>query len=156
MNGFHHVVDSPLGRLLLVAVNGALTRVDWTDDTATNPSGHTIDPVLRQAAEQLAAYFTGRRRRFDLPLAPDGTAFRQKVWAAMQAIPYGQTSSYGDVARSLGSGPRAVGGACGANPLPIIIPCHRILAGSGLGGYSGRGGLDAKQFLLRHEAQHRA
>lgn len=147
------VIDTPLGALALNSESGALVAVDWSDEAAGAPD--CADDVLAAAARQVAEYFAGTRRAFDLPLNPQGTPFRQKVWRAMLDIPYGETRSYGDVARLLASGPRAVGNACGANPLPVIIPCHRILASSGLGGYSGRGGLDVKQFLLRLEAQRR-
>lgn len=152
MNG-RIVVFTPLGRVALRAAGDALAAVDWTEEEETPTASFG---VLEKAATQIAAYFAGRLKRFDLPLAPKGTDFRQRVWRAMLDIPYGETRSYGDVARLLQSGPRAVGGACGANPLPIIVPCHRILASNGLGGYSGRGGLDVKQFLLNLEAQHRA
>lgn len=150
------IIETPLGRLALIAHDDKLAAVDWTEEEA-DPSPPDDDEHLpARAAAQIAAYFAGDLHRFDLPLAPAGTPFRQKVWSAMLNVPYGQTTTYGDVARQIGGGPRAVGGACGANPLPIIIPCHRVLASSGLGGYSGRGGLDVKQFLLRHEARHRA
>ena len=92
-----------------------------------------------------------RLRDFELPLAPRGTVFEGRVWAAMQAIPYGETRSYGDLAGATGSAPRAVGRACGKNPIPIVIPCHRVLAKAGLGGYSGDGGLATKQRLLAVE-----
>ena len=147
------VMDTPLGALTLISDSGALIALEWSDEHAAAVA--SPDGVLTTAAAQLTEYFAGQRRAFDLPLAPRGTPFRQKVWRAMLDIPYGETRSYGDVARALESGPRAVGGACGANPLPVIVPCHRILAAAGLGGYSGRGGLEVKQFLLRLEAQHR-
>ena len=144
-------VDSPLGPLTLTSAEGAVVALDWNRLGDEAP-----DAVLAEAARQLDDYFAGRRTDFDLPLAPRGTVFRQKVWAAMQAIPYGQVLTYGDVARMLDSGPRAVGGACGANPIPVIIPCHRIVGGGGsAGGYSGFGGLETKGWLLRHERRHR-
>lgn len=146
------VMDTPLGALALTSDGGALVALDWTE---AQPAAAPSDDVLAAAAAQLTEYFAGKRQAFNLPLAPRGTPFRQRVWRAMLDIPYGETRSYGDVARSLRSGPRAVGGACGANPLPVIVPCHRILAAAGLGGYSGRGGLEVKQFLLRLEARHR-
>ena len=110
-------------------------------------------PLLHAAREQLAAYFAGRLRRFDLPLAPRGTPFQLRVWRALQDIPYGQTCSYSELAAAISSprACRAVGQANGRNPLMIVIPCHRVIAaGGGLGGYSG--GLDIKRFLLRLEA----
>lgn len=143
-------LDSPVGRLVLTARNGALVAVMWAG-TGTPEGGDDLEPVLREARAQLAAYFAGRLTRFTLPLAPAGTPFRQRVWAAMADIPYGRTLSYGDIAGALGTAPRAVGGACGANPLPIVIPCHRVVGGTGLGGYSGAQGLATKNWLLAHE-----
>ena len=92
------------------------------------------------------------RTAFDLPLKPAGTAFQRRVWARLASIPQGRVETYGAIAKKLRSGARAVGGACGANPIPILIPCHRVLgAGGGLGGYSGEGGVATKRFLLAHE-----
>ncbi|CAO3415301.1 methylated-DNA--[protein]-cysteine S-methyltransferase [Azospirillum doebereinerae] len=143
-------VDSPLGPLLLTSQDGALTVLGWGRAERDAP-----DAVLDETARQLEAYFAGRLHRFDLLLKPAGTAFRQSVWAAMLAIPYGGTLTYGGVARALGSAPRAVGGACGANPIPVIIPCHRILgSGGAAGGYSGQGGLETKAWLLDLERRH--
>jgi len=141
------VVPSPFGPLTLFADEGRIVALEFGQGIATPET----PPVLARAAEQLAEYFAGKRQTFDLPLAPSGTAFQQQVWRAMQQIPYGQTRTYGDVAGDLDSAPRAVGGACGANPLPILIPCHRILGSAGLCGYSGLGGLDTKAELLRLE-----
>jgi methylated-DNA-[protein]-cysteine S-methyltransferase len=153
-----------VGNLALVSKGDALAAVDWTEEDAAGDIGDDFGDdigddggaLLAQAAAQLAAYFAGRLKAFNLPLAPQGTPFRQKVWMAMTSVPFGQTTTYGEVARQIGGGPRAVGGACGDNPIPIIIPCHRVLAATGVGGYSGRGGLEVKQFLLRHEARNRA
>lgn len=140
-------IDSPLGPLTLTSADGAVVALDWGRQGEDAP-----DPVLEEAARQLGDYFAGKRTGFDLPLAPRGTAFRQKVWAAMLAIPPGTVLTYGDIARMLDSAPRAVGGACGANPIPVIIPCHRIVGSGGApGGYSGFGGLETKDWLLRHE-----
>jgi methylated-DNA-[protein]-cysteine S-methyltransferase len=140
-------IDSPLGALTLTSTAGALAALDWNladrhDDT---------DPVLEEAARQLRQYFAGHRTRFELPLQPHGTLFQKRVWAAMLEIPYGKTATYGGLARQLDSAPRAIGGACGRNPLPIIIPCHRVVGGAGKGGYSGLGGLTTKDWLLNHE-----
>ncbi|MBP2311602.1 methylated-DNA--[protein]-cysteine S-methyltransferase [Azospirillum soli] len=140
-------VESPLGLLTLTSADGAVVALDWGRQGEDAP-----DAVLESAARQLDDYFAGRIRDFDVPLAPRGTAFRQKVWAAMQAIPYGRVATYGDIARALDTAARAVGGACGANPIPVIIPCHRVVGGGGApGGYSGFGGLETKDWLLRHE-----
>lgn len=143
-------VDSPFGPLVLTSHAGALVALGW----GTAPREDT-DAVLSAAESQLAAYFRGELRAFTLPLSPAGTAFRQRVWTAMQAIPFGGTATYGALARDIGSAPRAVGGACGANPLPIVIPCHRVVGGGGApGGYSGHGGLDTKAWLLTHERRY--
>jgi methylated-DNA-[protein]-cysteine S-methyltransferase len=143
-------VPSPLGPLRIVEAAERLVALDWS---AAEIESET--PLLREARHQLAAYFAGRLTTFDLPLAPAGSAFQQRVWAAMQAIPYGRTRTYGEMARELRSAARAVGGACGRNPLPIVIPCHRVVAsGAGMGGYSGAGGLATKRFLLDLEQPH--
>ena len=139
-------IPSPVGQLTIDENDGAIVAIRWADARAGNGS-----PLLAEAARQLAAYFDGGRHRFDLPLAPAGTLFEARVWVAMQAIPYGETRCYGDLAQAVGSAPRAVGRACGKNPIPIVIPCHRVLAKGGLGGYSGEGGLATKQRLLALE-----
>ena len=138
---------SPLGPLRLTSAAGALTALDWGEGRADAP-----DAVLEEAARQLADYFAGRRTAFDLPMRPAGTAFQQRVWELMSRIPYGETMTYGAMARELGSAARAVGGACGRNLLPILIPCHRVVGGGGTsGGYSGLGGVETKAWLLGHE-----
>ena len=138
--------DSPVGRLVIREDAEAIVAIGWEAASDDRPT-----PLLAEAVRQLQAYFAGRLIQFDLPLAPKGSPFEQRVWAAMQAIPYGQTRCYGDLAATVGSAPRAVGGACGKNPIPIVIPCHRVLAKSGLGGYSGEGGLETKHRLLALE-----
>ena len=141
-------IESPVGPLTITAEDDAITAVDFGTGGGPGPN----DGVLAEAARQLTEYFDGARRAFDLPLTPHGTPFRLKVWAAMQAIPYGQTRSYGDLARDLDSAPRAIGGACGANPIPLVIPCHRVVgAGGTLGGFSGGAGCDTKRQLLALE-----
>jgi methylated-DNA-[protein]-cysteine S-methyltransferase len=143
----HLVLSTPLGDLTLFEENGAIIAIDW----GAAP-GASETPLLREAGRQIAAYFDGALRQFRLKLAPQGTAFQLKVWGELQKIPYGQTESYGQIAQRLGTSPRAVGGACGRNPLPIVIPCHRVLAAhGGLGGYSAMDGVDSKIFLLRLE-----
>ncbi|MEP4378090.1 MAG: methylated-DNA--[protein]-cysteine S-methyltransferase [Alphaproteobacteria bacterium] len=142
------VIESPVGRIRVTAAGGAITALDWTDAKPTAPTSK----ILRDAAKQLAEYFSGDRTEFFLRLAPLGTDHQKKVWAAMCEIPSGAVRSYGDLAREIGSSARAVGTACGKNPIPIIVPCHRILAtGGGIGGYSGRGGVETKRQLLRLE-----
>ena len=141
-------IPSPVGRLTIDAANDAIVAIHWSE--ADPPAGNG-SPLLAEAARQLEAYFDGKLSRFDLPLAPSGSVHEQRVWAAMQAIPYGETRCYGDLAGMIGSAPRAVGRACGRNPIPIVIPCHRVLGKGGLGGYSGRGGLATKTHLLALE-----
>lgn len=143
-------VPSPVGALTLREVDGRLVSVSWSDAGAAAPETET--PLLLAAAQQLNAYFYCGLREFDLPLAPAGSAFERAVWDQMLRIPYGETRSYGEVARAIDGMPRAVGAACGSNPIPIIIPCHRVLAAAGRsGGYSGRGGTETKHFLLALE-----
>lgn len=138
--------DSPVGRLTLVADGDVLTAICWGDNRPDEPT-----PLLAEAVRQLGAYFDGRLTRFDLPLAPAGSPFECRVWGAMRHIPHGQTRSYGELAHAIDSGPRAIGRACGRNPIPIVIPCHRVLGRSGLGGYSGGDGLGTKRKLLALE-----
>lgn len=139
--------DSPLGRLTVFETDGAITAVVWGDKSAGPAT-----PLLHDAKRQLLAYFAGKRRDFDLPLAPEGTPAERHVWAAMAAIPYGQTRSYGEIGRDVQMEPRAVGQACGRNPLPILLPCHRVTGADGtLVGYSGSGGIETKSKLLQLE-----
>jgi methylated-DNA-[protein]-cysteine S-methyltransferase len=142
------------GRLLLVSDGESLVRVDFPG-TEPDPAWRRDrgDRVLAATCAQLADYFAGRRADFDLPLAPAGTPFQHSVWAALRRIPYGRTLSYAQLAEAIGRGgaARAVGHANGRNPIPIIIPCHRVVATGGkLGGYGG--GLDRKRALLELEA----
>jgi methylated-DNA-[protein]-cysteine S-methyltransferase len=139
-------ISSPVGDLVLDEDGGAIVAIRWSNETTGNGS-----PLLAEAARQLDAYFAGELSQFDLPLRPAGSAFERSVWDQMQKIRYGETRCYGDLASAIGSAPRAVGGACGKNPIPIVIPCHRVLSKAGLGGYSGSGGLKTKQALLALE-----
>lgn len=139
-------ISSPVGNLLLEEEGETLVAVHWGEGPAGNGS-----PLLSEAARQIGAYFAGELRNFDLPLRPAGSDFELRVWAAMQEIPYGETRSYGDLATVTHSAPRPVGRACGRNPIPIVIPCHRVLGKGWLGGYSGSGGLVTKQTLLALE-----
>ncbi len=145
-------IDTPIGRVAVTAADGHIVRVGWIGlDGPPRPVPADSD-LLREACRQLAAYFESRLTRFDLPLDPAGTGFQRQVWTEMEAIPYGTWRAYGDLAEALGSVARAVGRACGQNPIPIIIPCHRVLASGGrLGGYSGAGGRTTKLALLAHE-----
>lgn len=143
------VVESPVGTLVLHETGGALAAITWRRADAN--AGSDVSPLLATAARQLDEYFGGRRRSFELPLAPKGSPFQQRVWAEMCRIPFGATARYGDLARALGTAAQPIGQACGANPIPIVIPCHRVVAAGGLGGFSGGAGLTSKRFLLRHE-----
>nr|WP_281496035.1 methylated-DNA--[protein]-cysteine S-methyltransferase [Marivita sp. S6314] len=128
-----------------MAGTSGITALEWRtgrmDDT----------PILRRAIAQLEAYFAGDLRDFTVPIRLRCSEFQQTVCAAMTAIPFGETRSYGDLADQLGVPAQAIGQACGGNPVPIIIPCHRVLGTNGLGGYSGDGGIETKVWLLRHE-----
>ncbi len=144
-------LHSPVGDLTVHEESGAVVALEWGWVPDNVPDRPEPTALLKTAVEQLNEYFDGTRREFDLPLAPNGTAFQQSVWQAMCAIPAGRTRTYGDLARDLKSAAQPVGTACGANPIPIIIPCHRVVAADGLGGYSGDGGVETKAQLLRLE-----
>lgn len=140
-------LHSPIGDLSVFEADDRLVAVEWGW-----VEGGTPTPLLTEACRQLDEYFIGQRQHFDLPLAPDGTGFQKRVWDIMRTIPYGQVLRYGEVAAKVGSAARAVGTACGRNPLPIIIPCHRVVAANGsLGGYSGLEGVETKRYLLSLE-----
>lgn len=141
-------VETRFGRLLVTESGGAVVRVEWNAIAAA--CGAT--PLLREAAAQLAAYDRGDLTRFDLPLRLGGSSFQMAVCEAMRTIPFGETRTYGDIAAELGHPAQAVGQACGANPIPVIIPCHRVMgAGGRLTGFSGGQGVETKVALLRHE-----
>lgn len=137
--------DSPLGALTLTEDGGVLTKVEWRRAIG-GPGSDLLDVAILQLGE----YFDGKRQVFDLPF-DFGTGLQADLRRSMLAIPYGETRTYGDLARKLGVPAQAIGQACGANALPILIPCHRILGSTGLGGYSGAGGVETKVALLRLE-----
>lgn len=140
-------LHSPLGPLTVTEIDGSLTALDWGWSGEQEETG-----LLALVRDQLTDYFDGARTEFALPLAPFGTPFQHRVWQAMCAIPYGEVRSYGALAKKLRTGPRAVGMACARNPLPIFIPCHRVVGANGaLTGYSGGDGLASKDFLLNLE-----
>ena len=152
------VMDSPVGELRIVERNGALTAIEfapWRPPSDGRPLGARADaePVLVETVRQLTAYFDGELKVFDLPLAPHGTEFQQRVWKELLEIEHGETASYGQIAARLGhtnAASRAVGLANGRNPIPIVIPCHRVIGADGsLTGYAG--GMDRKQTLLELE-----
>ncbi|MDW4549474.1 methylated-DNA--[protein]-cysteine S-methyltransferase [Defluviimonas sp. D31] len=138
--------ESPLGRLVLTEADGVLIRLEWSAEAVA----HEASGLLDEACRQLAEYFAGNRRAFDLPIA-FATGLTGRVQQAMCAIPFGETRTYGDLARDLGVPAQAVGQACGANPVPVIVPCHRVLGAAGLGGFSAPGGVETKVALLKHE-----
>ena len=142
------LTDSPIGPLLLIEDGGRLAEIRF--DAGGEPDRDET-PLLTRARSQIDDYFAGRRKSFDLPLTPARTGFQARVREAMLSIPWGQTLSYGEIAHLAGGAPRAVGQACGANMLPLVVPCHRVLAANGIGGYSGGKGLDTKRFLLALE-----
>jgi methylated-DNA-[protein]-cysteine S-methyltransferase len=142
-------LHTPLGALTLSEEDGAIVALDWgfgRDQTAT--------PLLIEGRAQMQAYFDGTLEKFDLPLAPQGTPYRRRIWQALTQIPYGRTCSYAEIAAKAGGSARSVGGANGSNPIPIIIPCHRVVGSAGLGGYSGGEGIETKIWLLALEQGH--
>jgi methylated-DNA-[protein]-cysteine S-methyltransferase len=145
-------VDTPVGRLVLESDGDVLIGL-WLPNSGRQAGGDGRDapPVLKDAATQLEEYFARERTGFDIPMELDGTEFQKEVWAELSRIPYGETISYGELARRVGRprGPRAVGQANGKNPIAIIVPCHRVVAGNGIGGYGG--GLPLKRALLTLE-----
>lgn len=138
-------IETPTGPVTLTEEDGVITRLRWGGKAGDSSE------LLNRAGAQIQAYFANATAEFDLPLSIGGSDFQRAACAAMQAIPVGETRTYGDLARDLGVPPQAVGQACGANPVPIIVPCHRVLATTGLGGFSGAGGIETKIALLRHE-----
>ena len=139
-------VETSLGYFRIAEQEDAIIRLTWG-------KGHDeISPLLKEASQQLLAYTENELQRFDLPLAPKGLDFQKAVWREMLKIPYGKTRTYGELAKNIDGIARAVGTACGANPIPVIIPCHRVVASGGeLGGFSGAGGVETKRQLLVHE-----
>lgn len=137
-------MHTPVIDITITEIEGSIVALDWGWSPFQEPT-----PLLIEAKCQLDAYFDGDLTDFNLPLDPMGTKHQEKVWRAMQKIPYSQTTTYGKLAKDIGSAAQAVGTACGRNPIPILIPCHRVLGSAGkLGGYSGDGGLYTKRALL--------
>lgn len=151
MNQFHY--NSPVGTLLLKASEEALLSIEFSDRADGNSLSDISSEIIRRTVTQLEEYFEGNRKTFDLHLSPEGTDFQQRVWEALQEIPYGQTKTYAGLSVQLGDpkAVRAVGTANGKNPIPIIIPCHRVIgANNNLTGYAG--GIERKRWLLKHES----
>lgn len=146
VSGVRAGIDTPTGPVWAEVSGDAVTAVGWGDAPRV-----ADDPVLQRALTQLTEYFEGDLNVFDLPLAPQVQGLTAQVLTEMLAIPFGETRTYGDLAKALGAPPQAIGQACGANPIPIIIPCHRVLAANGLGGFSGAGGIETKVALLKLE-----
>ena len=138
-------VETRFGPLTLTEEDSAIVRVAW------DGAGRDDTPLLAEAARQMRAYDAGELQVFDLPLRVGGSDFQRAVCEAMRAIPFGETVTYGDIAKALGQSAQAVGSACGGNPIPVIIPCHRVMGAKGLTGFSGKGGVETKVALLRHE-----
>lgn len=153
----HLVIETPIGPLTLVATAQALREVRFPNGRAAGPADGPADPdhpVLAQAARELAEYFAGERTDFDVPLDPQGSVFQRAAWRGLATIPYAETVSYGEQAWRLGHDgkARAIGAANGSNPLPIVLPCHRVIGRDGsLTGFGG--GLETKAWLLHHERQ---
>ena len=139
-------VETQFGSLVLFEQDGNIVSLNWG-----RAAREDVCDVLSRASAQIQEYDLGTRQQFDLPLAVAGSDFQQAVCDAIYAIPFGETCTYGDIAKSLGVPAQAVGQACGANPIPIIIPCHRVMGAKGLTGFSGAGGVETKVALLRHE-----
>jgi methylated-DNA-[protein]-cysteine S-methyltransferase len=149
---YQAIIAMPLGRIGICMAGEAASALDYLPADA--PEQPPVDDATRTVVEQLEAYFDDPHYRFTAPLVPAGTAFQQRVRAALQAIPAGTVLTYGELARQLDSAARAIGGACRNNPLPILIPCHRVVGRQGLGGYAGAvtgDPLAIKRWLLRHE-----
>jgi methylated-DNA-[protein]-cysteine S-methyltransferase len=143
------LLPSPIGPLYVEADEHGLTKL-YTDGHRLHADAPANDGMFDEIQRQLDEYFAGARTTFDVPLSLHGTAFEQSVWDALQRIPYGETTTYGELSRELGGSPRAVGRANGHNPVSIIVPCHRVVGANGsLTGYAG--GLDTKRALLAHE-----
>ena len=150
---YQAIITAPFGKLGIRCTEEALLGIEFIP--ADTPTLAPRNALASEVCRQLGEYFVDANFCFDLPLQLDGTQHQRKVWQAMQAIPLGQTQSYGALAAQLGSNARAVGQACGNNPIPIVIPCHRVVSKAGLGGFmhrSDNAALDIKRWLLAHEA----
>ncbi len=146
------IINAPFGQLKLTADHDSLTGIEFLLER--EPLKKAGSPLLKETQAQLAAYFKNPHHAFDLPMKLHGTVFQQKVWQALCDIQPGSPLTYGQLAKKLGTAPRATGGACGANPIPIIVPCHRVVSANGIGGFMKTrylGPLNIKSWLLAHE-----
>lgn len=152
------VIPTAIGPLTAVADNGSIVELRTGEAPPPQWEEEGDSLLLDTLQSQLTEYFGGKRQQFDLPLSPTGTDFQKAVWTALQSVPYGTTASYGEIAAQIGrpKASRAVGGACGKNPILLLIPCHRIVGSNGnLTGFSAHGGVSVKQTLLTHERRHK-
>jgi len=153
LSAYHAIIDMPFGKVGVRTGDGVLKQIVYLP--ASTPEIKPVNALARRAVQQIERYLQRAISPFDLPIAPVGSAFQQRVWQAISAIPCGTVKTYGQIARQIGSAPRAVGQACGANYFPLLIPCHRVVSASGIGGFSNHDGdgyfRDIKRWLLAHE-----
>lgn len=149
------VMDSPVGRIYIETEGESLIKLEY--HSKKKVTSHKLGKFSAKVKKQIQNYFKSAKSNLTVPVSLEGTDFQKKVWAALQKIPVGQTRTYGDISDKLKSSPRAVGNACRANPVPLIVPCHRVIASSGIGGFGGKTSgrnIDCKSWLLRHEGSH--
>ncbi|MEM6638159.1 MAG: methylated-DNA--[protein]-cysteine S-methyltransferase [Pseudomonadota bacterium] len=139
-------IDTPVGMITVTEEDGVIKRTEWG-----RPQHPGSAPVLSKAIAEITAYFEGKTKEFTVPLSKPTSQFAAEFRDALLAIRFGDTLTYGDIAQQLGVSAQAIGQACGANPIPVIVPCHRVLGANGLGGFSGGTGIETKVALLRHE-----
>ncbi len=148
----HNIINSPIGKLRIETNSNALTKIEFLDTNVATTS--QTNPLITNITKQLEQYFTNPKHKFDLPINLQGTKFQKRVWRILCNIYSGSTKTYGELAKQLNTSPRAIGNACRHNPIPIIIPCHRVIAKKSLGGYAGKQDgkmIDIKKWLLGHE-----
>ncbi len=149
------VMESPIGNLSIRVDQGAVVEIDIFREAHSKSEHPALSPLLETVRQQLMHYFDEARPLQSLPLRLEGTPFQQRVWSALCKIPLGSVMTYGELAHQLNTSPRAVGGACRNNPIPLIVPCHRVISAQGIGGFSGQwregGKVDTKRWLLAHE-----
>jgi len=156
MNNISITINSSIGNVEITASDDALTNIQLQPKPVTEQTSNSTK-LMKNIINQLENYLKNPDSTFNLPLAPQGTAFQQKVWQALQNIPSGETRTYGKLAKQLNTSPRAIGNACRANPIPIVIPCHRVVGQNNDGGFMGKTtgkSLEIKQWLLEHERQN--